>query len=820
MNVVRQLALLALAVCSGLVLAGCQPSTKTASAQPTLTSVAFAPASATVTITGTQPLVLTGTFSDSSTLDLTSAAAFSSDNLAVATVSSFGIVRAISSASTSASGVAHITGLVNGKAATATITVPPPALVSIGIAPKGVPLFVGGSQPLSVRAIYDQGSSAALTSGVTFVSDHPNIATVSGSGVVTAVTTGTAIVTATDTVSGRSDTTIVTVTVAPVATLLSISATPTSVSLAPAATQQLTVKGTFSNGAQVPLAPANETFVSSNPAIASVDAAGLVTAHTAGTVSIAVTDTASGLVASPSPSVTVTAAGWATITFDDLSITYGLTDFGGVTSSVVADPTGGSNKVTMVVKPSSAQPWGGTTVSTVANASVPVIPLTASVTKMTLRVYSPGPGIHVRLKAEDAADPTHSVETEALTTLTNTWETLTFDFASQAAGTAALNPAFTFDRLSLFFDFNTVPGATETFYFDDLALGAAAGGGGGGAWSPITFDSASITYTLTDFGGVTSSVVTDPTGGSNKVTMVQKPASAQPWGGTTVSTGANASVPTIPLSASVTTMTVRVYSPGPGIHVRLKAEDAADPTHSVETEALTTLTNAWETLTFNFANQAAGTAALNPAFTFNKLSLFFDFLTVPGATETFYFDDITLGAAAGGGGGGGGGGAAWAAITFDNAALTYTTSDFGGVTTTIVTDPAGGSNKVGMLMKPNSAAPWGGVTVSTGANFSVPTIPLTASRATMTVRVYSAGPGFHIRLKAEDAADPTHSVETEALTTLTNTWETLSFNFLNQAAGTAQLNPAFTFNKTSLFFDFNTTPAATETFYFDDISFP
>ena len=39
----------------------------------------------------------------------------------------------------------------------------------------------------------------------------------------------------------------------------------------------------------------------------------------------------------------------------------------------------------------------------------------------------------------------------------------------------------------------------------------------------------------------------------------------------------------------------------------------------------------WQTLTFDFANQAAGTAALNLAYTYTKASIFFDF-GVTGAT--------------------------------------------------------------------------------------------------------------------------------------------------------------------------------------------
>jgi uncharacterized protein YjdB len=305
MNLVRQLALLAFAVCSGLVLAGCQSSTKTASAQPTLSSISVTPATASVTISGTQALTVTGTFSDSSTLDLTSASTFSSDNQAVATVSGAGVVKAVASLNATTAGVANITVVAGGATGTATITVPPPSLVSIAVAPKGVPLFVAGTQALSVRGTYNQGSSTALTSGVTFASDHTDIATVSGSGVVTAVAVGTATITATETASGKTDTAVVTVTVEPLATLIGISATPTSISLAPAGTQQLTVKGTYSNGANPLLAPANESFVSSNTSVATVSPAGVVTAVNNGSATITVTDNASGLVASPSPTVSV-----------------------------------------------------------------------------------------------------------------------------------------------------------------------------------------------------------------------------------------------------------------------------------------------------------------------------------------------------------------------------------------------------------------------------------------------------------------------------------------------------------------------------------
>jgi len=259
-------------------------------------------------------------------------------------------------------------------------------------------------------------------------------------------------------------------------------------------------------------------------------------------------------------------------------------------------------------------------------------------------VYSPASGITVRLKVEDAADPTRSVETEAVTTVANAWETLTFDFANEASGTAAFNPAYSYNRLIIFFDFGQDGAAVgaRTYYFDDVLF---VTGGGGSSFTPITFDSTTLTYTLTGFGGAEdATVVADPTNASNKVARAVKSGTAELWAGTTVSTGANFSVDTIPFTATSTKMTVRVWSPSAGIPVRLKVEDAADPTRSVETEATTTVANGWQTLTFDFASQAAGTAALNLAYTYNKVSIFYNFGTagVDGGGGTFYFDDVTF----------------------------------------------------------------------------------------------------------------------------------------------------------------------------------
>ena len=340
---------------------------------------------------------------------------------------------------------------------------------------------------------------------------------------------------------------------------------------------------------------------------------------------------------------------WPTITFDSPEVTYTLTGFGGADdSTVVVDPTDPTNNVARVVKSATAELWAGTTVSTGPNNTVPQLLFTADDTTMTVRVWSPDAGIQIRLKVEDATDGSKSVETEATTTVANDWETLTFDFANEAAGTAPLNLAYTYNRVSIFFNFG-VPGSVageKTYYFDDMAFsGGTPPPPPPAGWPTITFDSPEVTYTLTGFGGADdSTVVVDPTDPTNNVARVVKSATAELWAGTTVSTGPNNTVPQLLFTADDTTMTVRVWSPDAGIQIRLKVEDATDGSKSVETEATTTVANDWETLTFDFANEAAGTAPLNLAYTYNRVSIFFNF-GVPGSVageKTYYFDDMAF----------------------------------------------------------------------------------------------------------------------------------------------------------------------------------
>ena len=507
------------------------------------------------------------------------------------------------------------------------------------------------------------------------------------------------------------------------------------------------------------------------------------------------------------------------ITFESATVDYTMTDFGDNMSTMMADPTNPANTVMQVIKPVTAQLWAGTTMSTPSGLAS-AIPFTAANTEMTVKVWSPTAGTPIRLKVEDATNPTISCETEALTTVAGAWETLTFNFSNEVMGTAALNVANTYDMASIFFNFGT-DGATagsQTYYFDDVYFGGPVGPLNQ-IDLPVTFEDPSVDYTMTDFGDNMSTMITDPTNPANTVMEVIKPVTAPLWAGTTISTPAGfASV--IPLTLTNSTMTVKVWSPTAGTPIRLKVENASNPTQTCETEALTTVASAWETLTFDFTNEAPGTAQLSTGIAngwiFNMASIFFNFGT-DGATagsQTYYFDDVNFGAPV----------STLNQIdlpvTFEDPLVDYTMTDFGGNTSTMVTDPTNPANTVMEALKDASAQLWAGTTISTPSGLAS-AIPFSATETVITVSVWSPTAGTPIRLKVEDATNPTISCETETLTTVAGAWETLSFDFSNEVTGTAALNIANTYDMVSIFFNFGTdgATAGAQTYYFDDVMF-
>ena len=466
-----------------------------------------------------------------------------------------------------------------------------------------------------------------------------------------------------------------------------------------------------------------------------------------------------------------------------------------------------------VIKTAGAQTWAGTTIST-ATGFATAIPFTANDTLMTVKVWSAAAGKTIRLKVEDASNGAINCETDAITTVAGGWDTLTFNFASPVG--APLNTANTYNMASIFFDFNTA-GAQDTFYFDDVMFVPSPPPALTQIDLPVTFEGSTVNYTMTDFGGNASNLVVDPTSATNKVMRVIKTAGAQTWAGTTIGT-ATGFATAIPFTATDQKMTVRVWSAATGTPIRLKVEDATSVTITCETEALTVTAGGWDTLTFDFANQATGTAALNVANTYDKASIFMDFNTA-GALDTFYFDDVMFG------------GDTTSPppppsklqidliVTFEDTNVDYTMTDFGGNASMLVVDPTSATNHVMEVTKTAGSQTWAGTTIGTATGFAT-LLPFSTTDHTMNVRVWSPDSNTVIRLKVEDANDVTHTCETEATTTINGGWEILNFNFSNEATGTAALATGlaggWVYNKASIFFDFNNAGSG-KVYYFDDV---
>jgi hypothetical protein len=247
----------------------------------------------------------------------------------------------------------------------------------------------------------------------------------------------------------------------------------------------------------------------------------------------------------------------------------------------------------------------------------------------------------------------------------------------------------------------------------------------------------------------------------------------------------------------------------------LKVENPTDGTINFEKEVLTTVANAWEELTFDYAT-------ISTSNQYQKLVFIFDNGTMGdgSANFTFLFDDLKLVV-------GGGSGITLSQmnlpVTFDATTVDYGLIGFGGAEqSTIVTDPTLSTNKVAKVIKSATAQSWAGTTITAAAQLGFATrIPFTSSNTKMSVRVWSPIAGIPVRLKVEEHGDATHSVETEAIVTIASGWQTLEFNFANQATGSSTLNLNYNYDKASIFFNFGTTGAVAgeQTYYFDDVMF-
>jgi N-acetylneuraminic acid mutarotase len=166
----------------------------TASSSPAaeLLSISVTPTGVSLPVGATQQFVATGTYSDSSTADLTNSASWTSGTPAIATVNATsGLATAVAVGSTV---VTATSGSVSGST---TLNVTTAALESIAVTSS--PPSVGITNTIQLTAIgsYSDGNSANVTTVATWLSSDSTLATVAAStGVVTGVALGSVTITA------------------------------------------------------------------------------------------------------------------------------------------------------------------------------------------------------------------------------------------------------------------------------------------------------------------------------------------------------------------------------------------------------------------------------------------------------------------------------------------------------------------------------------------------------------------------------------------------------------------------------------------------
>jgi hypothetical protein len=172
---------------------------------PTASSVVLTPSGAPSVLVGAT-VALTAEPLDAANASLAGCrpVAWTSSNSAVATVSSVGLVTAVSA------GSATITASVDGIGATTAITVANVPVASVIVSPDSAMLVVGVTRQLTAGT-RDAAGNGLSGRTVTWSSSAPSVAIVSSIGVVTAMASGSATITATTAEEGISGTATLTV---------------------------------------------------------------------------------------------------------------------------------------------------------------------------------------------------------------------------------------------------------------------------------------------------------------------------------------------------------------------------------------------------------------------------------------------------------------------------------------------------------------------------------------------------------------------------------------------------------------------------------
>lgn len=161
----------------------------------TIDTITVTPANPSIPNQVAQQFTAIGTFSDTTSQDITTSATWASADQNVATMSNTPGSKGYSF--TVGVGSAVVTAAFGGRVGSTTLTVVPPTLTSISVTPANPSVFVGSTRQFTATGYYDNNTSQNLTATVTWSSSDLGVATIDAHGLASALLAGTTTVQAT-----------------------------------------------------------------------------------------------------------------------------------------------------------------------------------------------------------------------------------------------------------------------------------------------------------------------------------------------------------------------------------------------------------------------------------------------------------------------------------------------------------------------------------------------------------------------------------------------------------------------------------------------
>jgi hypothetical protein len=511
--------------------------------------------------------------------------------------------------------------------------------------------------------------------------------------------------------------------------------------------------------------------------------------------------------------------------FDSMA-TYSGIDFDGNFTTLVSDQPAGEGFTSgkAIKMETQTKEWAGSKLEIPTSSSL----ISSANATGSVSVYSPdaenrcfvmkleGPGVAIEKKLS----------------VKQGWQTLNFNYANEYNSTKNYNVVA---LMPDFFGIGCNKAGTKpktTWYVDNISFPGARNAAEvvvvENRSTPqvlVNFESNDTSgYSLIDFNGATSSIVTDaPADGSIGSTKAMKVVSVGQASGTTiVKKGSMASL----ISKSTFVAKANIWSPSSGKTIMLQIGSTVHESQIVEIRQ--TSVAGWKTYSFNF--EVGGNTELD----YPRASIFFDFLG-SGGENPWYLDDLAFngatgaslpGGSGGGGdnGGGGSGGGDTGAGDPTPTLLTYEVSDsvgalntveatdekpqglFGGATAVIADAPAGGLGGSALAIT-KSGAPWAGLNAIVSADGAIRITD--ADKTKVTFNYYSAKGNSPLAIQLWNGK----TMGVEMIQSANQGWNNISFDLATAPAWSALVK----YDKLVIFPDFQ-VDAANEVFYLDSLA--